>query len=84
MIPIGLNNLDQKYELYWSDHSTKRYHGVGYAIKVEKGIEIEEVSPIEPQDYSCYMDARVISTLLRTIFVIQKITFVSHDPPDEL
>ena len=40
------NNVEQKYELYWSGHSIKRYHGVGIAIKVNKDIEIEEVIPV--------------------------------------
>ena len=40
------NNVDHKYELYWSGHATKRHHGVGIAIKVEKGIEIEEIIPV--------------------------------------
>ena len=40
------NDTDNKYELYWSGHSTKRQHGVGIAIKVEKGIVIEEVIPV--------------------------------------
>ena len=37
------NNLEQKYELYWSGHAAKIQHGVGITIKVDKGIEIEEI-----------------------------------------
>ena len=33
------NNVEQKYELYWSGHAAKRQHGVGIAIKIGKGIE---------------------------------------------
>ena len=40
------DNIVQKYELYWSGHTTKRYHGVGIAIKVDKYIEVEEIIPV--------------------------------------
>ena len=40
------NNVEQKYELYWSGHAVKKQHGVGIAIKVDEGIEIEEFIPI--------------------------------------
>ena len=43
------NDVAQNYELYWSGHATKRQHGVGIAIKVEKGIDIEEVTPVSPR-----------------------------------
>ena len=36
------NNFEQKYKLYWSAHAAKSQHGVGIAIKVDKGIKIEE------------------------------------------
>ena len=37
------NNVEQKCELYWSGHAAKRQHGVGISIKVDNGIEIEEI-----------------------------------------
>ena len=49
LITNNQDHTNQKYELYWSGHSTKRHHGVGIAIKVEKGIEIEEVTPVSPR-----------------------------------
>ena len=38
------NNVEQKYELCWSGHAAKRQHGVGIAIKVDEGIETEEIT----------------------------------------
>jgi len=29
------NEVEQKYKLFWSVHSTKRQHGLGIAIKVQ-------------------------------------------------
>ena len=40
------NNFEQKYKLYWSGNAAKRQLGVGIAIKVDKGIEIEEIIPV--------------------------------------
>ena len=40
------NNVEQKYDLYWSGHAAKRQHGVGIAIKVDEGIEIEKITPV--------------------------------------
>ena len=38
------NNFKRKDKLYWwSHHVAKRQHGVGIAIKVDKGIEIQEI-----------------------------------------
>ena len=45
-IDTNMNNNNIKYELYWSGYSTKRQHGVAIAIKVENGVEIEEVLPV--------------------------------------
>ena len=41
-----LNNVKHKYEVYWSGHVVKRQHGVGIAIKVDQGIEINEVTSV--------------------------------------
>ena len=40
------NNVEQKYQLYWSGHGAKRQHGVSVAIKVDKSIEIDEIIPV--------------------------------------
>ena len=48
-INTKLNGINFKYELYWSGHATKRQHGVGIAIKIENGIEIEEIIPVNPR-----------------------------------
>ena len=40
------NNIEQKFEIHWSGHSSKRHHGVVIAIKVESGIEIQEIIPV--------------------------------------
>ena len=40
------NTVEGKYELYWSGHAVKNHHGVGILIKVDKGIEIEEIIPV--------------------------------------
>ena len=46
---VKCNNT--KYEIYWSGHSLKRQHGVGFAIKVDPNVEIVQVE---------YVDARII------------------------
>ena len=38
------NNTEQKFEVYWSGHSSKRHHGVGIAIKLDPCIEIQEIN----------------------------------------
>ena len=43
LVSPNTDDHDQKYEIYWSGHSLKRIHGVGIAIKAEKGIVIEEI-----------------------------------------
>ena len=43
---IKLQELDKKYEVYWSGHSSKRQHGVGIVIKVDNNIIIEEIKCI--------------------------------------
>ena len=40
------NNAEQKYELYCSSHAAKTQHGVGIAIKIDEGIETEEITPV--------------------------------------
>ena len=40
------NNVERKYELYWPGHAAKRQHEVSIAIKVEIGIDIEEIIPV--------------------------------------
>ena len=40
------SNVDRKHKLCWSDHVAKRQQRVGIAIKVDKGIEIEEIIPV--------------------------------------
>ncbi|XP_066914954.1 uncharacterized protein [Clytia hemisphaerica] len=42
---------NSKYEIYWSGHSLKRQHGVGFVIKVDPNVEIVQVE---------YVDARII------------------------
>ena len=40
------NNVEQIYNLYWSTHAAKKQHGKSITVKVDKGIEIEEVIPV--------------------------------------
>ncbi|XP_066912210.1 uncharacterized protein [Clytia hemisphaerica] len=47
---IELNELNKKYE-DWSGYATKRIHGVGIAIKVDRNIAIEDIK---------YINARLI------------------------
>ena len=35
-----------RYEVHWSGYSVKRQHGVGIAVRVEKGIDVVEVIPV--------------------------------------
>ena len=42
---IKLDN-EMQYEVYWSGYSTKRTHGVGIAIKIDRNIIIEEIKSI--------------------------------------
>ena len=34
------------YEVHWSGYTVKRQHGVGIAIRVDKGIDVVEVTPV--------------------------------------
>ena len=45
-INVKLETKRTDYEIYWSGHSHKRIHGVGFAIKTDKNIEINEIIPI--------------------------------------
>ena len=49
IISKKIEDVEQKYELYWSGHSVKRQQGVGIAIKIENGIDIEDVVSINPR-----------------------------------
>lgn len=44
LLPVN-KSVELKSQLYWSGHATQRQHRVGIAIKVDKGIEIEEIIP---------------------------------------
>ena len=46
LIESSYENNENKYEVYWSGTATKRIHGVGVAIKVDKKIELIEVIPV--------------------------------------
>ena len=35
-----------KCQIYWSGHAAKRKYGVEIVIKIDKGIEIEEIIPV--------------------------------------
>ncbi|XP_066925162.1 uncharacterized protein [Clytia hemisphaerica] len=50
---IELNELNEKYEVYWSGYATKRIHGVGIAIKV---------------DLNCYAPTEESTTPCKDIF----------------
>ena len=40
LIESSYENNENKYEVYWPGTATKRIHGVGVAIKVDKKIEL--------------------------------------------
>ena len=69
-----MNNNNIKYELYWSGYSTKRQHGIAIAIKVENGVEIEEVLPVSPRiivanvTICCYAPTENDSTSSKNLF----------------
>ena len=54
-----------RYEVHWSGYSVKREHGVGIAVRVEKGIDVVEVIPVSAR--IIVLDVVVYGCALRII-----------------
>ncbi|XP_066927730.1 craniofacial development protein 2-like [Clytia hemisphaerica] len=56
---------NSKYEIYWSGHSLKRQHGVGFVIKVDPNVEIVQVEYVDAQ--IIVLQTKVYGCLLKVI-----------------
>lgn len=53
-----------KYEIHWSGHSLKRQHGVGFVVKVDPNVELDQVE---------YLDARIVVLQARVYGCLLKV-----------
>ena len=65
IIKTEVDGIMSKYEVYWSGNTVKRQHGVGIAVKVENGIDIVEVTPVNAR--IIVLDIVVYGCALRVI-----------------